>query len=121
MLALWIATALLAALYLATGAVKLLRPKAAVERVMPFATDFASWQVKAIGALEVLGTLGLVLPQLTGIATWLTPPAAFALVLLQICAIRVHVRRGEARKLAINIVLLLLALAIGIAWIAAGS
>ena len=120
MIALWIATGILALAYLFAGATKLLRRKADVEKVMPFAVDFAAWQVKTIGALEVLGAIGLVLPELTHIATWLTPTAAFGLVLVQIGAMIVHVRRGEAKKMAANIVLLLLALAVGIFWIVLG-
>jgi len=120
MIALWIATGLLALAYLGAGGTKLLRRKSDVEKIMPFAEDFAAWQVKTIGALEVLGALGLILPELTRIATWLTPTAAFGLVLVQVGAIIVHVRRGEAKKMAVNIVLLLLALAVGIFWIVLG-
>lgn len=121
MIALWIATGILALAYLLAGGTKLSRSKASVQKIMPFAEDFAAWQVKTIGTLEVLGALGLVLPQFTGIATWLTPTAAFALVVVQIGAILVHIRRAEAKKLTVNLVLLALALAVGIAWIAVGS
>jgi uncharacterized membrane protein len=119
MIALWIATGILALAYLAAGGTKLLRRKADVAKVMPFASDFTGWQVKTIGALEVLGAIGLILPRLTQIAAWLTPTAAFALVLVQVGAMIVHVRRGE-KNLTVNIVLLLLALAVGIFWIVLG-
>ena len=119
MIALWIATGILALAYLAAGGTKLSRPKRALHDVMPFTRDFAAWQVKTIGALEVLGAIGLILPELTGIAAWLTPTAAFALVLVQIGAIIVHVRRAE-KNVIVNAVLLLLALAVGIFWVVAG-
>ncbi|HEY5222999.1 MAG TPA: DoxX family protein [Microbacteriaceae bacterium] len=119
MIALWIGTGILAAAYLLAGGTKLLRPKTEVQKTMHFAEDFAASQIKTIGALEVLGAIGLILPELTHIATWLTPTAAFALVLVQIGAIVVHLRRGE-KNVVVNIVLLLLALAIGIFWIVAG-
>lgn len=116
MIALWIATGLLALVYLAAGGSKLLRPKTSLHDVMPFTQDRTVWQVKTIGALEVLGAVGVVLPELTGIATWLTPTAAFCLVIVQVFAIIVHLRRGE-KNVIVNIVLLLLALAVGILWI----
>ena len=119
LIALWIATGILALAYLFSGGTKVIRRKADVEKIMPFAEDYATWQVKTIGALEVLGAIGLVLPELTNIATWLTPTAAFALVLVQVGAIIVHVRRGD-KNLVPNIVLIVLALLVGVFWIVLG-
>lgn len=65
--------------------------------------------VRAIGVLEVLGAIGLILPPLTGIAPWLALAAASGLVLLQIGGIIVHLSRGEAKVIGLNIVLLVVA------------
>src|SRR5882757_5550866 len=71
--------------------------------------DTSDAGVKAIGAVEVLGALGLILPELTGIAPILTPIAAVGLVVVQIGAIRVHLTRHERQPLPANGILLLLA------------
>jgi hypothetical protein len=65
--------------------------------------------VRFIGLVEIAGAVGLVLPQATGTLPILTPIAATGLVVLQVLAIAVHVRRGETSQLGINVVLLLLA------------
>jgi len=61
--------------------------------------------VRAIGAVEVLGAAGLILPPLTAIAPGLAVAAAAGFVLLQILAIRVHLSMGD-KMIALNIALL---------------
>jgi hypothetical protein len=75
--------------------------------------------VKAIGALEVLAAIGLILPALTGIATVFVPLAALGLALLMIGAAITHGRRKEYPFVAGNVVLLILALIV--AWTRFGS
>ena len=110
-IALWIVQGLLAAAYLAAGGLKVVRPR---EQLV--ASGNFNWMettsdagVKAVGAVEVLGALGLILPWLTGIAPILTPIAAVGLVIVQIGAIRVHLVRAERQPLPANALLLLLA------------
>src|SRR4029453_6966013 len=94
--ALWILNALLALAFLAAGSMKLARPKAALaEAGMTWTDDFSSPRVKAIGAAEVVGAVGLILPLATGIAPVLAPIAATALAILMIGAVVTHVRRKE--------------------------
>ncbi|SRR6266545_5243371 len=64
--------------------------------------------VRAIGVIEVLGAIGLILPPLTRIAPWLALAAAIGFVVLQIGATRVHLTRGD-RQVALNITLILAA------------
>ena len=116
LIAVWIVSGLLALAYLASGGMKVLRPHSKVKLTMEFAEDFAPWQVKVIGALEVLGAIGLILPELLHIATILTPIAATGLVIVQVFAIVVHVRRhDDPKRLPTNVILLLLALFVAIA------
>lgn len=61
--------------------------------------------VRTIGVLEGLGAVGLILPPLTGIAAWLAVAAAIGLVLIQTGAIALHLSRGEARLIGLNIAL----------------
>lgn len=109
-IALWIISGILAAAYLAAGIMKSLQPKEKLVGTLPWVDDFSAGTVKFIGIAEFLGALGLILPWLTGIAPVLTPIAATALVIVQVLAIIVHLRRGEAKVIAFNIVLLLAAL-----------
>lgn len=69
------------------------------------------WFLRSIGALEVLGALGLVLPSLTGIATRLIPLAAGGLALIMVGAVALPaITQGAAIALFPLVVGLLLAL-----------
>jgi hypothetical protein len=113
-IAVWIVSGLLALVYLGAGAMKLVSPKERLVKNMAWVEDFSAPVIKLIGALEILGALGLVLPVLLNIAPVLTPLAASGLVALQLVAIIVHLRRGE-RMIVPNAVLLLLALFVALA------
>jgi uncharacterized membrane protein YphA (DoxX/SURF4 family) len=116
LIAVWIVSGLLALAYLFSGGNKAFRPYDKVTVTMDFANDFRPWQVRVIGILEVLGAIGLILPALLKIAPILTPIAATGLVLVQIGAIIVHIRRHDSPKqLPVNVILLLLALFVAIA------
>lgn len=110
-IALWTAQVLLALAYLTAGGLKVVRPR---ERLVAsgnfdWMKDSSDAAVKAVGLVEVLGALGVVLPWLTGIAPILTPIAAVGLVVVQLGALRVHLVRDEHRPLPANVFLLLLA------------
>src|SRR5437764_2638373 len=76
--ALWVIQGLLAALFLFAGGFKLALPLAALAKVSPLPAVF----LKFIGACEVTGALGLILPGLLRIRTGLTPLAAAGLVII---------------------------------------
>lgn len=110
LIAFWIVSGLVAVAFLAAGLMKLTRPKEALAASgLAWTEDFSEPTVKVIGAAEVLGAIGIVLPALTGIAPILSPIAASALALVMVGAIVVHVRRKE--NPTVNIVLLILAAA----------
>jgi uncharacterized membrane protein YphA (DoxX/SURF4 family) len=112
---LWIIAGLLAVAFAAAGAMKLAQPRAKLAASgMAWAEDSSDAGVKGIGALEVLGALGLVLPAALGVATVLTPLAALGLTLLMAGAVVVHVRRGESKAVGAPIVLGLLALVVAV-------
>lgn len=112
---LWILTIVLAAMYLTAGLMKTLSPKEKLEGSLPWTQDYSTGAVRFIGVSEFLGAVGLVLPWALGIAPVLTPLAALGLVIVQILAIPVHRRRGEAKAIPFNALLLILALVIAIA------
>jgi uncharacterized membrane protein len=113
-IALWIVTGILAALYLAAGVMKTFRPRTQLASSLPWVEDYAGGTVKFIGIVEFLGAIGLVLPWLTGVAPILTPIAAAGLVIVQVLAIVVHIRRHEQKALPFNVFLLLGALFVAI-------
>jgi predicted branched-subunit amino acid permease len=80
---LWVAQALLAALFLFAGAMKFVMPDEALAAQSPFSVAF----IHFIGVCEILGALGLVLPWATGVARWLTPLAAEGLVVIMVGAV----------------------------------
>jgi uncharacterized membrane protein len=107
---LWIVAGLLAVAFLASGAMKLTQPRQKiVESGMGWAGGFSDGAVKAIGALEVLGALGLILPAVFDVAPVLVPIAATGLALVMLGAIVVHARRKEPQMVVVNVVLLVLA------------
>lgn len=111
---LWIVAGLLAAIFLLAGLMKVSQPKEKLATNMAWVEDFSPGQVKAIGLVEILGAIGLILPAATGIAVILTPLAALGLALTMLVAAIVHVRRKEFPMVAINLVLMALALFVAI-------
>jgi hypothetical protein len=105
----WIIAALLALFYLYSGGIKVVRSKDQLRPMMGWIDAVPLRLVRTIGVLEVLGALGLVLPPLAGIAPGLALAAATGLALVQVGAISLHLSRGEARVIWLNIALLALA------------
>ena len=89
--ALWTVQALLAALFLFAGGMKLVLPLDKLAGPVALPGLF----VRFIGVVEVLGGLGLILPGVTGIRPGLTPLAAAGLVIVMIGAVGIMVLGGE--------------------------
>lgn len=107
---LWILAGLLAAAFLATGLLKLVRSREQLAQAgLGWVEDFGDGTVRLIGVLEVLAAVGLVLPPVVGVAEVLVPLAATGLVLVMGGAIVTHARRGETSMVVVNVVLLVLA------------
>ena len=110
-LVLWIVAGVLAAAYLLGGSFKVFLPKAKIAATgvsAKWVEDFSAGSVKAIGALEVLGALGLILPAALGIAPVLVPLAALGLSLIMIGAAFTRIRRQEFKFLMADLVYLAL-------------
>jgi uncharacterized membrane protein YphA (DoxX/SURF4 family) len=104
-IALWVAQVLLAAMFLMTGFMKLTQPIDALAGQMPWVLSFPAAVVRLIGAIEIAGALGLILPSLTRIQPRLTPLAALGLVLVMLGASALHLSRGEGAVVPMNLVL----------------
>ncbi|MFE7490060.1 DoxX family protein [Kitasatospora sp. NPDC057541] len=97
----WIVAGPLALFYLYAGTLKAIRSRDQLRPMMAWVDRTPLPVLRALGAVEILGASGLVLPPLTGIAPSLAPAAAIGFVLLQTGAIAVHLR-GEDRRIALN-------------------
>jgi DoxX-like protein len=75
---LWVLQALLAAVFLFSGTFKLALPIDVIQQQLPLPELY----IRAIGVIELLGAIGLVLPALLRIQPVLTPLAAAGLVIL---------------------------------------
>ncbi|EPD89535.1 DoxX family protein [Streptomyces albus] len=100
-IAYWILAGLLAAFYLYAGTLKTTRSRDQLRPMMAWVDRTPLPALRALGAVEVLGAAGLILPPLTGIAPWLATAAALGFVLLQAGAIAVHLTGGD-RRIALN-------------------
>jgi hypothetical protein len=103
--ALWCMQGLLALVFLAVGGMKLAMPVEDLAAQMPLPGRF----IQFIGAAEVLGALGLVLPSLLRIRPGLTPLAAAGLVIIMAGAVFVTLATMDAVLALIPLVLGLLA------------
>jgi hypothetical protein len=108
-IALWIAQLLLAAAYGLFGFMKATQPLDQLSVIMKWIPDFPPLFVRTLGVVEVFGAIGLILPSLTRIQPRLTVIAALCILAHQLSAVALHVSKGEADVLGLNIVLIALA------------
>ena len=115
--ALWIIAGVLAAAFLAGGVAKIIFSREKLigygrklgEDLVGWIGRFPAAGVKAIGVLEILAAVGLIVPAALGIAPILVPLAATGLVLLMAGAIVTHLRHRETRPVLGNILYLAMA------------
>ena len=109
--ALWIVAGVLAAVFLLAGANKLIisREKLAKAPGGGWVNDFSPGFVKTLGALEILGAAGLILPAALDIAPVLVPLAAIGLATVMAGAAIVTFRRHERLHALLNVAYLSLA------------
>lgn len=87
---LWIIQGILALLFLFAGVTKLILPIEEMTKQMQMPGLF----LRFLGVAEVLGALGLILPGLFRIKTWLTPLSALGLMIIVIGATVITVMMG---------------------------
>ncbi len=105
----WIVAGLLALFYLYAGGKKVIQTREQLQPMMGWVDRMPMPAVRTLGVLEVLGAIGLILPPLTGLAPWLAFAAAIGFVVLQIGGATLHLSRGEARLIGLNIALIVVA------------
>jgi uncharacterized membrane protein YphA (DoxX/SURF4 family) len=114
-LALWIIAIVLAVAFAGSGLMKLVVPKdKLVTAGQGWAQDFSPTNIRLIGLVEIVGAVGVVLPAAVHIAPILVPLAAVGLALVMVGAIVVHARRKEPMNIAVNVVLIALAVVVAL-------
>ena len=109
-IALWVVASIVALFYLPSGGTKVFNTAKFTDSML-WAKRLGTPLVRVVGVLELLGAIGIVLPQLTGIgAPLLTILAAGGLALVQIVAVGIHLAEKTYSTLPINIAMVLLPL-----------
>jgi uncharacterized membrane protein YphA (DoxX/SURF4 family) len=107
---LWILQIVLALVFTAAGAIKLIQPRDQLAKTLGgWVYDFPAALLKPLGLAELLGAVGLIVPPLVDIAPILTAIAACGLLVTMIGAMVTHARRGEYPNVAINVLLAIMA------------
>ena len=109
---LWIIQALLGIGFLIAGFLKSTQPVGKLAATMPWVRDVRVAWPRFIGLCEMLGALGLILPGVTHIQTWLMVVAAGGLAMIMVDAAIFHRSRHEYSMIAVNAVLFVLAVLI---------
>jgi DoxX-like family len=93
----WTLQAVTALAFAGAGGMKLATPTEQLRAnpQMAWSKDYSDGSIKAIGAAEVLGAIGLIVPAATGIVPALTPAAGAGLAALMGGAAYTHVQRDE--------------------------
>lgn len=102
--ALWIVQWLLALLFLFAGIMKFVMPVAEMAKQIPL----PGWFLHFIGAAEIAGAVGLVLPGLLRIRAGLATLAAACLLVIMIGAVAIMVGTGNVAMAALPFVVCLL-------------
>ena len=109
---LWICAGLLAAMFLMAGVMKVAMPKEKLLPTMKWAEPWSVPQLRALGTVEVLGAIGLILPRALNIAPVLTPLAAVGCAVVMAGATITHIRMKDYRGTGMPVVLLVLAVVV---------
>ncbi|WP_219893045.1 DoxX family protein [Aquisediminimonas profunda] len=104
----WLAQIMIAVPFTGIAIMKLTKPLVELAAGVPWALEYPI-MVRVMGAIDLLGAIGMVLPALTRLLPGLTVWAAIGCVALMVCAIIFHLTRGEAWATSINMIYLLLA------------
>lgn len=107
-IALWVLAALVAAVFLMAGFMKIATPKEKLLKTMAWAAPVPDWQMKALGAVEVLGAIGIILPRALNIAPVLTPLAAVGCAIVMTGAVVLHGVRKEYKEVVFPPLVLLI-------------
>lgn len=112
-IAIWIIQGFVALGFLYSGWMKAFRYESA-KKSWPWVEDVSKQFVVFIGLAELVGLLGIILPQALNVKPILTPIAAIGLATIVLFGAVFHVTRKEYRDLSVNIIFFVLAVIVAI-------
>ena len=93
--ALWLIQGLLAAFFIMPGAMKLVTPDDKMRERLKAGPEKSLLPFRMLGMLEVLGSIGIILPYWTGILPILTPLSAVGFAIVMVGAVVVHAKQDD--------------------------
>ncbi|MCW3466187.1 DoxX family protein [Chitinophaga nivalis] len=112
---LWILQGLLAAIFGYSGIMKSSQKRDKLVQVGQTGVANLSYPlIRFIGITEILGAIGIIVPQATGILPHLTAVSALGFAVIMLLAAPIHYKRHEPAATAFNIFLLLVSFAVAI-------
>ena len=100
---LWVLQILLALAFFAHGLLFLFPPASVVEQMN---ATLPRWFQLFLGVAEILAAVGLTLPGLSRVQTWLVPAAAVGIMIVMVSATGFHIMRNEIGSAVTTFVLL---------------
>ncbi|MBW7456997.1 DoxX family protein [Paenibacillus sepulcri] len=107
-IALWIVQGILGAGFIFSGWMKAFQVEKAAAS-WHWVKEVSRGLVLFIGIAELVGVIGLIVPQAMNVAPVLTPIAAFGLAAIVLLGAIFHAKRKEYREIGLNLVFLVLA------------
>lgn len=111
---LWVIQGVLALVFLVAGVLKLVRTKEQLRPMMGWVESMPTPLLRVLGAVEVIGAAGVILPALLHIAVILTPLAAAGLLLIMVGAVATHLRLREPGRASMPVILGILAAVVAV-------
>lgn len=112
---LWICQGLLALLFVLAGIMKIALPIQKLSENMKWVLDFPPRAVRGIGALEIILGIAIVLPRFMGnVPISISVYAGYGIAAIMIGAIITHATRGEYPFIAMNVIVLAMALVVSV-------
>jgi hypothetical protein len=103
---LWVLQVLLALAFFAHGLLFLFPPASIVDQMN---ASLPRWFQLFLGVAEILAAVGLTLPGISRVQTWLVPAAAAGIMIVMVSATGYHIMRNEVSSAATTFVLLAIA------------
>lgn len=100
---------ILVIMFLMSGLMKLMMPKAKLAMKMKPLRTLSGGQIKLLGLLEVLGALGIILPMWVSLPAMLPFYAVLGLALVVFSAVIAHLKVGDKKEAMMPLVLLIIA------------
>lgn len=97
---------LVSSIFILAGIFKLINSKKDLSKIVSWSEDYNRATLLFIGALELIGGLGVLLPLIFNIYLWLVPMACMGLAMVMSGAIVVHIRREEFGFILLNLFIL---------------